>query len=120
MNDNAKKWVEALRSGKYQQTTGALHRVRESEGLPKGYCCLGVACDLFAEELGLVRNAVDRDIEFFTDDTAFLPPIVQDHLGLASYKGRTINESLTTLNDNGVSFEDIANFIESEPEGLFV
>lgn len=31
------KWVKALRSGKYKQTTGRLQ-----DG--KGYCCLGVAC----------------------------------------------------------------------------
>ena len=33
------KWLEALRSGKYKQTTG---RLQDS----KGFCCLGVACDV--------------------------------------------------------------------------
>lgn len=31
------RWVDALRSGKYEQTTGVLQD-------SKGYCCLGVAC----------------------------------------------------------------------------
>ena len=35
------KWVAALRSGKYQQTTGML---RESES--NGFCCLGVLLDI--------------------------------------------------------------------------
>lgn len=37
---NILKWTKALRSGKYKQTQGALHN-------KKGYCCLGVACELF-------------------------------------------------------------------------
>lgn len=35
-----KKWVRALRSGKYEQTKQSL---QDSEG----FCCLGVACKLF-------------------------------------------------------------------------
>lgn len=34
------KWCEALRSGKYSQTKGTLQD-------HKGYCCLGVACEIF-------------------------------------------------------------------------
>jgi len=34
------KWVLALRSGEYSQTTGKLQD-------EQGYCCLGVACDVF-------------------------------------------------------------------------
>jgi hypothetical protein len=43
-------WLEALRSGKYAQTTGALRGTpREAEGYEDdlrkvGYCCLGVGC----------------------------------------------------------------------------
>ena len=35
-----KKWVKALRSGKYEQCTGRLHLKGD------GYCCLGVLCDI--------------------------------------------------------------------------
>jgi hypothetical protein len=42
--DIAKKWVEALRSGKYKRAT---HRLRANED---SFCCLGVLCDLYAEE----------------------------------------------------------------------
>jgi len=34
------KWVLALRSGEYSQTKGTLQD-------EQGYCCLGVACDIF-------------------------------------------------------------------------
>lgn len=33
----AMKWIKALRSGKYKQTTGSLRD-------DKGHCCLGVLC----------------------------------------------------------------------------
>lgn len=40
------KLIEALRSGKYEQTQGTLRRVIEHDGKPPGFCCLGVACDI--------------------------------------------------------------------------
>lgn len=36
----ADKWVAALRSGNYKQTTGMLNRNNES------FCCLGVLCEI--------------------------------------------------------------------------
>ena len=43
-----KRWVKALRSGKYKQGLGAL-KATDSEGKPR-YCCLGVLCDLHAKK----------------------------------------------------------------------
>ncbi len=44
MNPEVKqKWIGALRSGKYEQGTEKLRSV-------SGYCCLGVLCDLYAQE----------------------------------------------------------------------
>lgn len=37
---NITKWINALRSGKYKQTRATL----QDAG---GYCCMGVACDVF-------------------------------------------------------------------------
>jgi hypothetical protein len=37
--ENVRKWVEALRSGKYKQAQGQLY-------LDGAYCCLGVVCEL--------------------------------------------------------------------------
>ena len=34
-------WLEALRGGKYEQTTGVLRSKKD------GFCCLGVLCDLY-------------------------------------------------------------------------
>jgi hypothetical protein len=38
-----KLWVDALRSGEYKKSTGAL---RTRHGDRVGYCCFGVLCDL--------------------------------------------------------------------------
>jgi hypothetical protein len=40
------KWVAALRSGEYSQTSSYLH-----DG--KGFCCLGVLTDIYTKENGL-------------------------------------------------------------------
>ena len=42
-----RKWVAALRSGEYTQTTGTLRREGSGGfGGPAGFCCLGVLCDI--------------------------------------------------------------------------
>ena len=41
----AKKWVKALRSGRYQQGKQAL-KVKSKRGITR-HCCLGVLCELY-------------------------------------------------------------------------
>jgi hypothetical protein len=50
LNENAKKWVRALRSGLFQQGTQiSSQRKRFSEDVKLLiFCCLGVACELAA------------------------------------------------------------------------
>ena len=44
MNTEVKqKWIDALRSGKYEQGSEKLRSVT-------GYCCLGVLCDIYVQE----------------------------------------------------------------------
>lgn len=45
-----KRWVKALRSGKYRQTRGALRSRNKQNVAANNFCCLGVLCDLFAKE----------------------------------------------------------------------
>jgi hypothetical protein len=130
VNDNAKKWVDALRSGRFKQGRGSL-RYDDS------YCCLGVACQVYKEETGegkwtpydgaYMRFDLDDRSSFF-----ILPQVVQEWLGLRTETGDfEETKTLTVLND-GVSpsgedageapfsFAEIADVIESEPEGLFL
>jgi hypothetical protein len=40
------KWIEALRSGKYEQCHGILRSGGSSWSNPERYCCLGVLADI--------------------------------------------------------------------------
>ena len=108
MNAAAKKWVKALRSGKYKQTIG--HLADET-----GFCCLGVACEL-AKQAGIIPD--------YNGTNGNLPTRVQNWLGLQDRFGkidgnRKYND-LTSYNDFGKwSFKKIANLIERQPKGLF-
>jgi len=121
LNENAQKWVEALRSGKYQQTIRRLHRVAKRDWVPnepEGYCCLGVACELFDKENPgvLTRRLHDDGVESFNEVKGLPPALVIDWLGLYSDHSRN---SLVKMNDRGKTFNEIADYIESEPVGLF-
>lgn len=41
-----KKWIEALRSGKYKQGKTLLRSANK-------FCCLGVLCDIIKNEIGI-------------------------------------------------------------------
>jgi hypothetical protein len=112
-----KLWVEALRSGDYPQTTGTL---RDEHG----YCCLGVACEI-AVQNGVIKPATAtcglRYVYGYADGV--LPRSVKQWLGLATADGGFLTydrTSLARMNDAGAPFEDIADVIEREPDGLVV
>ena len=111
MNDNARKWIEALRSGEYKQGHNALRT-------GSGYCCLGVACEVYRREH---LNGPHWFCHYFDHRDDELPKRVQHWLGLSSPRGEhPKGPSLITLNDRRrLSFSEIADYIESEPPGLF-
>ena len=99
------RWIEALESGKYPQTKDHLHD-------DMGYCCLGVACDLFAKELGIERKWIEHgQIELFSDLQSVMPESVVTFLDLNDNCGGAypkLDNSLVCLNDSGKTFEEIA------------
>lgn len=117
-----REWVEALESGRYQQTTGTLAQYEENGSV--GYCCLGVACDVFKERLNLTQKMAGHRI-LFDNTVASMPFTVSDFLGLPDtnvhWPGMNKLVGLTQLNDiYGLTFEEIAtilraNFLEEEP-----
>lgn len=107
-------WVAALRSGTYEQTSSALEKNNK-------FCCLGVACKV-AEQYGDIK--LDYTTHGFIHGHNLRDqPRVQEWLGLSNengqYKSKHYDQYLTELNDAGRSFKEIADIIESEPEGLF-
>lgn len=120
LNENAKLWIEALRSGEYEQGRDKL----QSE---KGYCCLGVAASVYEKSTGntLVKCPEGRLPGEWLDES-YLP--VKQWLGLRHSDGgftppqnpiKSV-DTLAELNDSGVSFLQLADLIESEPEELFL
>lgn len=124
----AKKWVAALRSGDYAQTS---RRLRNGDS----FCCLGVLCDLYSKET--------RTGEWVTLDTApmyefkigpgrglshradgGLPYVVQEWAGvyLALPEVRTGHAPplmFHILNDDQkFSFNEIADVIEANVENI--
>lgn len=110
MNQDIKKrWVEALRSGKYKQGKERL----KSE---QGFCCLGVLCDLAVHDgVGQWNGQC-----FTTDDKSveYMPPQkIKDWSGLRMGVPLMTEIGLSqahVLNDQGISFEKIADLIEEQ------
>ena len=131
MNPTVKaKWVAALRSGEYTQSTGRL----KTEG---GFCCLGVLCDLHHKETnspGWKQPHTDQGSTSYqyyasprtTDLSSYgtsLPQDVRDWADLPSsspvvtYKNGS--EELASLNDGSdelpsLTFTEIADLIEEQ------
>jgi len=129
-----REWVAALRSGDYRQGNGRL--VKEVNG-ERQHCCLGVACDLFAERVGIELKRVDLhrddDVVAFTyvwpdpeipnsmvSEGDVLPGLVMAYLGFNQFDPHVdVDEpddetSLTHLNDaRGWTFKMIADAIET-------
>jgi hypothetical protein len=124
MNDNARAWVAALRSGEFSQGSGRLRWTGGAGTAPDdSMCCLGVACEVFRRHTG--NGEWDANGIFRLDGVAVKshpPGAVVKWLGLTTDTGyaRADGTPLTDLNDDGVPFEEIADRIESEPVGMFV
>lgn len=98
-----KKWLKALRSGKYTQ---AKHQLKSGDG----YCCLGVLTDLYYQAH---KQAFSNRIA----NESYPPQYVIDWAGLDDKNPRVKYlggcSSLSYLNDNeNQSFKQIALRIE--------
>lgn len=134
MNSKIKaRWVEALRSGDYKQTEGYLNvDVYNGSGEDDGYCCLGVLCELAVADGVITKKRVadssymqfgDEDFEDW--DYSVLPISVMKWAEL-DVSNPCVNTSdpekeefqewqpLSEPNDNGATFEEIADWIERD------
>src|ERR1017187_7416410 len=109
-----KLWLSALRSGKYKQGHNQLKSGDH-------YCCLGVLCDLYAKKMKDDRVGFNGDV--FTTQSGIeettLPFEVMQWSGIPDSNGRTPFKdsspySLADINDEGISFSEIADVIEEK------
>jgi hypothetical protein len=110
MNKEFKKlWIEALRSGEYQQGTSALNANGK-------FCCLGVLCEVFIKQHPGAIDVVERDGKTrYGASCVYLPFEVMQAAQLSvkspqvEYFG--IYRTLAELNDNEMPFSKIADLI---------
>jgi hypothetical protein len=114
MNDNMKMVLKALRSGEYKQAKETLQD-------KDGYCCLGVMCDVYEKETGVTLKRRCIDGLLYGGDLSDQEG-VQKWVGLRNCIGESHSTfTLAELNDEeDFTFSQIADFIESEPQGLLV
>jgi hypothetical protein len=118
------KWVEALRSGQYQQIHGRLryHAKFWTKGTPR-CCAVGVLCDvLVSEGLGKWVNygpsGSDREREWY--ETAYEGPdgslkfttITRHTMVLAGMNDAELGHVLKLNDTVGLRFDEIADRIE--------
>jgi len=130
-----KKWVKALRSGKFKQGQGTLKQY-DSEGNIK-HCCLGVLCELYNETMKknkkktLPEKVCDNDSDFSYGYSRFggkkedLPKELMKWDGIGNSMGAFTTDNpihdqynLADLNDTGRKFTTIANIIEKNVENI--
>jgi len=108
--EHRQQWLDALRSGNYQQTRGTLK-------YDDRFCCLGVACDISG--LGEWVYTSDSKTQGYTVKDVLLlsvlPKDVMNWLGVSSSTAfdKNMINSLASLNDLGYGFNDIAKVIEN-------
>jgi hypothetical protein len=130
MNSKIKEvWVNALRSGKYEQGSEKLRSVT-------GYCCLGVLCDLYSQEHNTQwefrgneeTNLQPMDYWYFDEHSEFLPESVMNWAELKTHNpivrvdvednddedNWSYTDHLSDVNDSGYNFSQIANLIEAQ------
>jgi hypothetical protein len=127
----AKKWVKALRSGKYKQGQSYLKKFND-KGEPR-HCCLGVLCELYNDTMKKNRKktlstqissktSTEPNYVTFNGSDCSLPievrrwADIKDGLGL--FNAETETECLADLNDRGKKFKTIADIIEKNIENI--
>ena len=111
MSNFISQWIDALRSGKYNQGVSFLRKGDE-------FCALGVACDLLRFEFPptIDQNGVYRYDGMMSE----LSSNIRLRIGLPSesfgqrvqLKNGKVVTSISEANDEGADFNEIADLIE--------
>jgi hypothetical protein len=89
------QWLDALRSGRYTQATHYLK-------IDGGFCCLGVLCDIQGADFDAIREK-HGTLSLSSNPREFL----------AGLEESGITSRLSAMNDDGKTFEEIADYIEA-------
>lgn len=112
------RWIAALRSDEYQQGKGKLKQEINGQ---IGHCCLGVLTDLFIKDYKDSKWEQIKNGSYFhyKGVVGVLHPEVKRWSGINTDNAKFPNNiridnacTLTECNDDGMSFERIADIIE--------
>jgi hypothetical protein len=120
-------WIDALLSGEYEQGRGLLCHISDGNTY---WCCLGVLTDLAVKSGVEIDKSLDSDsknsnqeVFYFNGQHEKLPQAVMDWAGISTpladfsfedeEEGSVISLNLAEQNDNGYSFRDLVDEIES-------
>lgn len=117
------QWLADLRSGKYKQTTTYLHDAN-------GFCCLGIATEITCGLAPVKVTKMDHvreypDLVSSLDDITriLLPEQIVKKMKFRTRAGDSRDSlsisALSELNDDGVSFSEIADLVEATPYEYF-
>lgn len=97
MNNLARKWISALKSGKYKQTKGCLHN-------KEGYCCLGVLQAVYRKQNPKFRGK-NGDCAFPKTESLIEAGISEE-----------VAKNLATINDSDCdgTFQPVIEYLESK------
>lgn len=128
-----KKWVAALRSGKYMQGQMRLKRSSTADKVAH-FCCLGVLCDLYSKEVGVewTRSkpsfaCSEYDNYAICDKNTTLPDEVKKWMGALDKQYNpegvplesSYEQQLIRLNDiKYATFFQIADYIEANMDAI--
>ena len=126
-----KALVESLRSDVFTQGKNSLMTPKREDVTVENatvvdfdFCCLGVACIVAGEEpiydSGRKEWGFKNDTSYNGIETGVLPTSVRQYYNFSTQAANYRNTKLPVDNDrNNMTFLEIADIIDSEPDGLF-
>lgn len=101
----AEKWLEALRSGEYEQGYGCLFTNNR-------FCCLGVGCVI----LGADKNTMDEKEMTISSDWEIEILKIENFFPKELQETKLMEDLIRFNDDEGFSFNEIADWIEENCE----
>ena len=126
-NEHQENWLKALETTNELQGTSRLHTIENNKDY---FCCLGIAC----VTLKLPKEKINNEIHYLSRamvgaNNMYAPKTAVVLLKLRSSAGDLKNpvkmdegicSSLAEMNDAGISFKEIADYIRQNPENVFL
>lgn len=121
------QWLSDLRSGNYKQVKNTLRKHDE-------FCCLGVACQSFGVDFGYEHNIDEfgSDVYILRDEYGNVENKVEEELPSdmhvlfiepddeETHIGHVLNIIMKMNDENGLTFTEIADWIEAKEFGKLV